>query len=1137
MRLAFALLLTCGLFIPRAEAQAPGTGAITGLVMDPSGAAVSGAEVTATNEETGKNLTVKSQNSGVYTLPLLPPGRYRVDISKDGFKLSRYPDILVNVTETVVVNAKLQLGEVTEKVEVKGVAEQLQAESSTLGQITSGEMVSSLPLVTRNYTQIIGLNAGVTTDVNDARQIGRGGGGEGQTAPFSVAGSGSLDNNFQMDGIEINNLQGTGGFSGGIAIPNPDSIQEFKVQTSQYDASYGRNAGANVNVVTKSGTNSLHGDVWEYFRNEDLDANEFFRNLTGQPRPVLRQNQFGFDLGGPIKKDKLFFFTSYQGTRQLNGIDVNCSSTVASPPLTDDRSASAIGAIFQGQRGLFQDIFGGVGPAILADGSNIASQALALLQLKLPNGQFLFPTPQTDSGLSTYSSPCKFNEDQFITNGDFIQSARSTFSAKFFFANSSLTQTLPGGAAVPGYPGSQDVNFRNFSLTHTYVFSPNLLNQAEIGFHRSLSASSRAPTYTFSQIGATVPSFDDAVPNVIIVGYANVGNNGSQSQFAQNTIQFLDSFSYIHGSHAFRFGGSIARGQDNNGHIQQVAVPIFLSFPDFLLGLSGAANDTGISNIYESADLPGLFDRAYRVWEGSLYAQDDFKVTRSLTLNLGLRYDRLGDLGEIHGRNATFDTTLANPNPPVGGTLEGFVVSSNYPGTVPDGVTQLGNNLGIKGVGQNTWNPRLGFAWQLPYLTNRFVLRGGYGIYHSRLNTESTAYQLNLAQPFGRFRAPSLFANGAASWAEPIAPFNDTLPSFQPYSPDTLLGTTTLAPNLRPPIEQQYNLNLQTSFTNNLMLEVAYVGSRGLHLLEQLAVNQAILASPSNPVRGQTINSVANIQQRVPLLGWDASRLIETESEGASWYNALDVSLKKRFSHGLQFMAAYTFAKNLSTDTAYTSSVYGSGQVIGDQTDPKQRYGADGFTRPQRLVISYLYNLPGPKNLSSATGKLLGGWSLAGVITYQSGHWLTFTDNINASNAYGNITDRPSFAPGCIVDQLVTPGAVNKKFNNYLNASCFSVPPPLSVNGDGVATGFGNMGVGIVRGPSQSNFDFSAVKRTTVPWPSDRANIEFRAEFFNLFNHPQFADPDTGFGDSTFGKILNTSVNSRIAQLVLRLTF
>ncbi len=787
---AVAVLSVCSVLLIAkcAFGQSAGTGAISGTVLDPGGALVVDAKIVVTSQATSESRTVNSNLHGVYAVPALLPGLYTVEISKNGFKTLRYRDVNVVVTETTAVNPRLEIGQVTEQVTVEAFAAQLQTESSTLGQVTSGEQVRDLPLVTRNYTQIVSLNPGVAADVNDAGAIGRGSLGMGGVPIVSNGGT-EADNNVQMNGVGINDLQSSGYFSGGVAIPNPDTIQEFKVQTSQYDASYGRNAGANVDVITKGGSNDFHGAVWEFFRNEDLNANTYFRNATDQPRPVLKQNQFGFDLGGPIRHDKLFFFTSYQGTRQRNGLDPSCSSSVNSPPITNDRSAAALGQLFAGQRGFIQDALGGVGPAIASDGSNINPVALALLQMKLPNGQYLIPTPQTvntnapsfdSEGFSAYSVACPYSEDQLMTNADWQISAKSKLEGRFFFANSSTTYTLPqaniGGGTVPGAPVGLTNDFRNFTLTHTYIFSGALINRAEVAFHRTLGLFDQHRPFTYSAIGATVPSFDNGIPAIGLdfgspTGMS-LGGNGQTVRLAQNTYSFQDALTWTRGRHTLRFGAGVSREQLNEVGFQYLAAELFLTWPDFLLGLD--ANDNGTapfalfglatSNIIASLDVPALFDRAWRVWEPNAYVQDDFKITNRLTINLGLRYDHLGDLADTLGRNSSFDLALADPNPPASGSYNGYLVSSNYPGgTLPPGVKKVGNEFGGYGDKQNTWNPRVGFAWRLPK-SDDFVLRGGYGIYHSRY-TGQPFLQLLVGAPFGQIRELELGANASCERA------------------------------------------------------------------------------------------------------------------------------------------------------------------------------------------------------------------------------------------------------------------------------------------------------------------------------------------------------------------------------------
>ena len=1128
------------------RAQTAGTGAIAGTITDQSGAVISGATITVTSQSTGATFTAATSSRGTYVVPLLPPGAYRLSATQPGFKESTYSDIAVNVTETKALNISLQVGNIHEIVQVDTTAEQLQTESSALGNVTTRDMVENLPLVTRNYTQIISLSPGVASDVTNAGGFGRGGGSNGEE-PFVANGGTSNDNNFQMNGVPINDLQSSGSFSGGVAVPNPDTIEEFKVQTGQYDAAYGRNAGANVNVVTKSGSNQYHGTAFEFFRNEALNANDYFRKLNDQPRQVLRQNQFGFTLGGPIVQNKFLFFTSYQGTRQRNGVDQNCSSNFATPPLTNDRSQQALGQLFVGQPTFIQELLGpGIGPNVLSNGSNISPQALALLQFKLPDGTYLIPTPQKidptqpfdTQGTSSFSIPCTFNEDQFMTNGDWLQSEKSKFAVRFFFANSHDNKSLPvtnlGGPSGPGFPVLTANQFRNFSVTHTYLFNSHLLNQAEFAYTRQYVNVDQHEAFSFSDVGVNAPPFDNNAPAIQISGALTLGGNGQSVTFSQRTFTFQDDIAYTQGRHSLRFGGGINRGHDDITNFHFLGGLIFGTFPDFLLGQDGTTNGTGLSNVLATLDVPGLFDRKFRTWDYDLYAQDDLKLTSRLTLNLGLRFEHLGDLGDELGRNSSFDVNTANPNPPASGSLQGFVVSNNYPGTAPAAVTQLGNNLGIRGDGQNTWNPRVGFAWQIPP-SQRMVLRGGYGIYHQRL-TGQPLFQLLLNQPFGMLRQLVAFDNAAASFANPFPPGIPTFPSFTPYSPTTLFSSTSFAQDFRPPIFQRYSLNMQTELKEGLVWEVGYVGTRGTHLIRQRDANQASLASVANPIRGQTDNTIANISERAPLLGWSTSNLIDTESEGASWYNALETSLSERLTHGLHYLISYTFARDLTTDP-YTSTGSNGGFAEGNQNDPHARYGPDLFIREHRFVASYVYELPFFKKRAGVVRSVLGGWKVAGVTVFQSGHRIAVF-NTNATNVYGVSAfgqDFGQLAPGCSLSQVNTSGSVTSKLKNYINTACFTTPPVIGA--DGIATDFGNTRPGIIHAPDQRNTDLSLIKQFRTPWPNEAANVEFRAEFFNAFNTPQFSDPDNEQDSATFGQVLSTAVAPRIMQFALKFNF
>ncbi len=1169
-RIIFGIGLVCLFSLP-AIAQTAGTGALTGTVTDQQGAIVSGVEITVTSETTGEKRTAVSQDNGDYAVPQLLPGSYRLEFSRAGFKTAVKSGLRVSVTETSRLDVQLEVGQVTESVSVTSQAELLQTESVALGRVVNREQVSNLPLVTRNYTQIVTLSPGVAAEVTNANELGRGSSGE-SGGNFRTHGGFGRDNNFQMNGLAINDLQSSGNFSGGVAIPNPDAIQEFKVQTAQFDATYGRNAGANVDVVTRAGGNQFHGNAFYFLRNDKLNANDFFRNRAGQPRGVLRQNQFGFTLGGPLPilnfgegdpmfrsgKDKLLFFGSYQGTRQINGVTGGTTVNITSPALTNDRSRAALGALFAGQTGAF----GGV--AVAANGSNISPQALAVMNQRLPNGQFVIPTPQTvrpalpftSRGFSAFSVPGTFDEDQFMVNLDFLHTENSKFSGRFFAADSDLVLPIPAsqgfGPSLPGYPVLNPNEFRNLSVNHVYTFSPTVVNQVDFGFTRTDVSRLQHQVFTFADVGVNAPRAANLFPVIGIANQMATGGNSQDVRIFQNHYTVQDSLTYLRGRHTFRFGGGITRSNLNIEDFSFLGGLFFLTWPDFLLGLPGGAppagNGTPFSNVFVSVDIPGDLDRSWQVWDGTAYIQDDIKLTSSLTLNLGLRYERLAHLADSGGRNAGFDITLANPNPPAGGTLAGFTVSRDFPGTVPAGVTQLDNNLGINGKGQNNFGPRVGFAWKLPNsflpFTERMVLRGGYGVYYTRA-TGQAFLQLVTARPFAALRNTSFPFNGALSFANPFGP-EFIPPQFTPYSPTTALVTSIVDPDYRPPITQQWSMNLQTDLGHNFLLEVGYVGTRGTHLVYAHSINQARLASPSNPIRGVATNTFANVPLRVPIQGFTPGGLNDIDSTGNSKYHALEASVTKRLSRGFQFLAAYTFAR--AYNDAFNTSASGFG-FSGNQSDRRANYGRDVFAnREHRFVLSYVYNLPSPKRFNAFVDNLLGGWSVAGVTTIQSGLPLSLFAN-NFTNAFGITADRVQIAAGCTHADLTTSGSVTSRLGGlsggpgYFNRVCINGltatggAPAFPLIEPGGGTNFGNSAVGLVTGPGQNNSDIAIIKRTRVGFLGEGGNIEFRTELFNAFNHPQFANPGQSASFASYGQITGTSVNARIIQFGLKVNF
>lgn len=1124
------------------SAQTAGTGALSGTITDQNQGNIAGAKVKVKNETSGDERTVISGENGNYIVPLLPPGTYRVDVTANGFKVAFFPNIKVNVTETQALNVKLEVGAVTETVTIdSNSTEVVQTETNSLGRVVDEKVVTSLPLVTRNFTQIVGLSPGVVAPVNNAAELGRGSGGLSFTGGFAVHGSRNYDNNFELNGVGSNDLFASGQNSGGVAIPNPDAIEQFKVQTGQYDASFGRNSGANVNIVTKGGSNEFHFSLFEFFRNDKLNANSFFFNRNGVKRGILKQNQFGGTVSGPIVKEKLLFFAAYQGTRQRNGITAGCNTSYSGPALTNDRSAAAIGALFAGQTGAF-DLLGTL--PILANGSNINPIALAILQRKLPNGQYVVPTPISVNnalpaairGQYVQTGVCKFDEDQFMGNVDFLHSENSKFSSKFFYADSDASIPFTNNSTV-SYPTAQKNKFLNYSLGHTYIFSPTLFNDARFGYHTIQASQTPEAPFKWSDVGVTAPGPGADLPSFTIQGFSGMAT--PRVNIPQRFFEFRDTLTWVRGNHNLRFGGGYENAAMDFRDFAINSTLIFATFADFLLARPAGPTANGgngyllpVSNIFGSVDLIGLLDRDYRVKNAWLYAQDDFKVFPNLTFNLGFRYERMSAVSDDLGRNAGVDPSAVNPNPPAGGTVAGFVVPSNFQGTLPAGVIQLDNEYGVKGIGQNLYEPRLGFAWKVLPNSNRLVARGGYGIYFTRL-TGQQYLQLVTSPPFSSLRQATGVANGAASFANPFA-VSPTFPIFPAYSPTTSLTPRVLDQNYRPSMMQQYSLNVQTELFKDYLLELGYVGSRGTHLIRMRSINQAALASPTNPIRGATTNTVANVGSRVPFQGFNANGFQQVETSGSSWYNALELTLSKRFSKGLQFIAAYTFSRLLDTDGGnVTATSGGNVMTIGNQNNESLRYGPSDFHREHRFVLSYVYEIPNLLKKDTGLGRLTSGWSISGVTTVQSGQRLTVVAN-NTNNVFGiNGADHVQLAAGCTHPQLVTTGSVVSRLNGYFNNACFTSFPIV----EGTATGFGNSGAGIVKGPGQRNFDISVAKRIKLGWLTEQSSMEFRAEFFNAFNTAQFSNPDLNFTNATFGRITNTSVNPRIIQLALKFKF
>jgi hypothetical protein len=1113
--------------------QTSGTGQIIGTVSDQTNAVVASASVTVTSDASGAARKATANETGVYAVPLLNPGMYSVTVAVPGFKRETRTRVEVQVATTTTVNVTLEVGQAEESVTVDAQVELLQTEAAANGGTVDGRTVTDLPLTNRNYTQILALNPGVSGQVPNAVTLGR------NNVDVNVNGTRVMDNSYQMDGQDASNMQTQGTTSvvsiGGISVPSPDAIQEFRVQTSLYDASYGRGAGANVDVVTKSGTDSVHGSAFEFVRNDILNANDYFLNRAGQPRAVLKQNQFGGTVGGRLVKGKLFYFFSYQGTRQVNGLGSSSLQTVSLPLLTDDRSAAAIGKLFCGQSGKN----GGI--AVACDGSNVNPIALKLLNLKLSNGNYYIPTPtfvNTAAGIGQSSAtvPSHYSENQYLLNTDYVISNKQQISERFFFAKAPQIQSF-AGANVPG-SGIQLV-FRNYNaaLKHSYVADSGLVNQLSAGFHRTHGTSDTLTPITAADLNLTPPCNLKIMPTISVTGSISLGGSGNDVQHTvSQTFAAQEQISWLHGKHNMRAGTGW----------EHIATPVgdpsvtrgslsFLSFPDFILGMSAAQNGSAFSNINTSNGSCGDTVHSFRVVDYDGYFQDDYKVAQHLTLNLGMRWEIFGAISDAPGKLINFRPLLAQNVFGPSGTLSGLVVPSNFPFTVPDGVTKNGN----KTINENSTSfgnvgPRFGFSWQIPH-QDRMVLRGGYGIYYSRTSVND-AFQLFANAPFYQSISNTGVLNAAATFQNPFNPAPPSFESFPVWSYRTAtsqLGYTMVDPHWQSPTTQQWTLNAQQEVRESTVLQIGYVGTRGEHLIITVPENQPYLASSTNSINGVTTNTLQNVTQRVPYLGLRPAGLSNHTMRGSAFYNGLQASLNKRTSNGVQFGIAYTYG-NALTNVTGNGTFPNGGSSQNDGRNLRSNWGPADFDVKHRVIANFLINVPGVYADSRALNGALSGWVLSGVVTIQGGRPITFTDP-RSGTIYGTSAQRAQPCPGATAQSIQTTGSFKSRFNSvagFFDSSQFCAPHTIGNGFD-----FGDSARGLVRGPGQYNADLSLSKQAKLRSVNEASRLEVRAEFYNAFNTPQFGNPGSTVGALDFGRISATTVSPRIIQLGLKYVF
>ena len=1173
-------------------AQGGATGAISGQVVDSSGSSIADAEVQIINAATEALVRkVPTTAEGSFVATLLPPGNYSVVVNKSGFSEAKADGIEVRVTETTRVTIALKPGSVSEKVEITAEVTSVETTNATTGQSLGTQTIRELPLATQNYQQLLTLSAGAQSDLNAAAQLGRG------SVKLFVNGQREDNNNYLIEGIsatDYNVAQATY-----VPLPNPDVIQEFKVQTSLYDASQGRNGGGNINAILKSGTRQYHGDAYEFFRNDVLNANDFFLNREGEARPVIKQNIFGASLGGPVVREKLgYFFVNYQGTRQRSGLSPGTFISTTIPSLPLDRSDASISQAFFGNTTTPID-------PVVSKLLNFKSN-----QFGGASNGFLIPSSNPATGAFAISAPGKYTDDQFTSNWDReFHSGQDKISARFFYSNSETFLPFGGGdlpeslgstlassvsSTALNFPFDTPVHARFLNVTETHLFSPTLVNEFRFGFVHINDVLANVPPVTTSDLGIDRPT--NSVTNSIYkfvfassgfeIGPAPFGNQSQE----QNNINLVDTVSWVKGSHVFRFGGEFTNVSLDKNFPQVFNGELFFTntpngntdFQNFLLGSPQFSFGGG-----------GLSNHEYRSKNFAVFAQDDWKIQRNLTLNLGLRTEVLGAFHDDLCHIGNLDPALAN--------------AGQFPFIYPSCVNQL-NLAGLTGSGNGTTfnnaystglGPRIGLAYDL-FGHHNTTIRAGYGIYYVREDV-GTADQLSFQTPF----LPVAFGGGSPGCLGSY--FSATpLPGCPNPNPNALPQAGTLDPTFVPclnvfqgfpggdttqsanygtatgtacpgplqtlgifglavprhfvvPNTQQWNLTIQRALGRQWVLEVGYIGTKGTHLRETRDALQSQNATASNPVvvdgnqiTANTFDNAIARSRAQGINGYSGFQLFANDAY--SHYNSLQTTLSRRWGAGY-FQAAYTFSR--STDATSTGNT-AFNSAFNDESTLAGSRGLSDFDRTHRLAVSYRYDLPFFKGETGFKGALLANWAISGITIIQSGSPFSVLDS-GAGSAFLGLGSAPgvesaSLAPGSSLSSGLSSGDIHSRINGYLNPAAFTTAPLLYPsqcdpnqpdptifpNSNFCTTGFGNLGRNTYRGPGQQNWDFSLIKNFRL---TERQTLRFTTDFFNIWNHANFSNPASTdvesipLSNSPFGKIISTVGTPRLIQFSLRYAF
>jgi hypothetical protein len=1061
MKMRWTTVLISALFLPLSVLCQ--TAAITGTIADSTGARVPEASLTARNVETGVERSVKSNSDGYYNIPLLQPGKYGITVLKQGFKPVSRTGISLAIDQSARIDFVLEVGDVSQAVSVTSESPMLTTDSGALKQVIDQRRIVDLPLNGRNAEQLVLLAAGTVSDTRTRSTYVYGSSILPDTQTPSINGSRSNGVAYRLDGA--NNNDNYTGVSN--PFPNPDALQEFSVQTNSFSAEFGNAPGGIVNIRTKSGTNQFHGTLFEFLRNGAVNARNYFAAVPDN----LKRNQFGGTFGGPIVRDKVFFFGSYQGTRLRS-----TSGGLSQFSLTN---AMKTGDFSQVSGKLSDPDTGNAFP-----GRQIPLDRMDPVSLKLLD---YMPVTTDPSGRVTYSLPNRTNYNEYLIKSDQLWKKHQTYE-RYFQYDLNTPAIFPNKQILTQFTNGQIIRVRTIALNDVYTFTPSLLNSFTATIAYDHGQSTPAAPFGVADLGAKVAQPDVPQLGISISGYAGFSTT-QRAELSRDSYEFDDGLTWIHGRHQVLFGTTVLR-------LQQDIVNDFRKNASFSFtnDFSGNSAANFLLGRVTSFTQGGGEYKALRGWRLNYYVQDNFRVSDSLTLNLGVRLDPW----------LPYTDELDRITCIIPGTE-----SARYP-NAPQGMLFAGDQGCPRGgTPSRIWNfaPRFGFAWS-PRGHSDWSIRGGYGIFYEQPETVLYNRFVDTA-PF----SPTILLTGV-QFSDPyrgtVNPFPAEYGPRQPPSTEQFVLpvlATTFDQGFIPDYTQNWNLTLEHQFGPNNVARLAYVGSKSTHLRTNIESNPAIYTSSA---------TVGNTQQR--RLNTEFSSIVRTLAAGNSSYNALQASFERRFSRNFSFVANYTYSKSIDYNSSNTTQ--GSSDVPNPFNLAPNR-GVSDFDVPHRFVLSGVYALPQLKSSAALTRGILGGWQLSGLANWQSGFPFSVASGVDNSRS-GIGSDRADYLGTSAT--LPSDRALQSVLNQYFNVAAFA-PNALGT--------FGSSGRNILRGLSSFNVDMSAQKYFSI---TERYRLQFRGEFFNAANTPTFGLPGASLPSPSVGKILSAS-DPRILQFAIKVLF